>query len=96
MKNIPKKIYLQIGEDCDCEDWNDVYPSHEVTWCGDKINDNDIEYGLLGDNRREIGYIDLFSCLRATFDILPSENEMDEFKKQLKDKGHVICYTYLC
>jgi len=43
MKNIPKKIYLQIG-DCDCEDWNDVYPLNGITWCIDKISDNDIEF----------------------------------------------------
>lgn len=43
MKNIPKKIYLQIG-DCDCEDWNEIYPSSEITWCVDNIFETDIEY----------------------------------------------------
>lgn len=46
IKNLPKHIYLQIGEDCDHDDWNDIYPSHEVSWCADKINDNDIVYNL--------------------------------------------------
>ena len=42
MENIPEKIYLQIGDDCpDDIDFKDL---HEVTWCVDKINDNDIEY----------------------------------------------------
>lgn len=50
IKNLPKTIYLQIGEDCDHDDWNKIYPSHEVTWCEDKINNNDIVYRL--DKRR--------------------------------------------
>ena len=42
MKNIPKTIYLQIGEEChDDIDFNEL---SGVTWCVDKINDNDIEY----------------------------------------------------
>jgi hypothetical protein len=42
MKDAPKTIYLQVCEEneCDSEFWE-----HEgVTWCGDKINDSDIEY----------------------------------------------------
>lgn len=50
IKNLPKTIYLQIGEDCDHDDWNKIYPSHEVSWCEDKINNNDIVYRL--DKRR--------------------------------------------
>jgi len=50
IKNLPKKIYLQIGEDCECSNWNEIYPSHEVSWCEDKIEDNDIVYIL--DKRR--------------------------------------------
>ncbi len=44
MKNIPDKIYLQVGADCDADDFNDVYPGEDITWCADQINDNDIEY----------------------------------------------------
>ena len=42
MKNIPEKIYLQV--DPENENPNDFNDLHEVTWCQDKINDNDIEY----------------------------------------------------
>lgn len=41
MKNIPEKIYLQIGDECDSEDFNEL---SEVSWCKDKIYDNDIEF----------------------------------------------------
>ena len=50
IKNLPEVIYLQIGEDCDETDWNKIYPANEVSWCVDKINDNDIVYRL--DKRR--------------------------------------------
>ncbi len=40
MINTPKTIYLQIGEG----DVNDFNKLAEVTWCEDKINDNDIEF----------------------------------------------------
>ena len=49
-KNPPKVIWLQIGEDCDCheiKDWRD----HDITWCVDKIFDNDIRYVL--DKRQQ-------------------------------------------
>jgi hypothetical protein len=41
MKNIPDKIYLQIGENADDVDFNDLY---EITWADEPIFDNDIEY----------------------------------------------------
>ena len=41
MKNIPEKIYLQIGEECDVEDYEEL---DGVTFCGEKIFSNDIEY----------------------------------------------------
>ena len=42
MKNIPERIYLQIGaetpKDCNFEELD------EVTWCQDRISEDDIEY----------------------------------------------------
>jgi hypothetical protein len=50
--NIPEKIYLQIGNDCpEDEDFNDL---SEVSWCKDKIYDNDIEYRLQSDIKGEV------------------------------------------
>ena len=40
MKNIPEKIYLQLGEDIG-EDFKD---HHEISWCVDKIFYTDLEY----------------------------------------------------
>lgn len=42
MKNVPERIYLQI--DADGETPSDFNELHGVSWCSDKINDNDIEY----------------------------------------------------
>lgn len=46
IKNLPKKIYLQIG-DIDANNGVDFDELTGVTWCADKINDNDIEYQLV-------------------------------------------------
>ena len=42
LKNIPNKIFLNIGFKPEKgDDFNDL---EEVTWCVDKVDDNDIEY----------------------------------------------------
>lgn len=42
MKNIPEKIYLNLGEDCPADvDFRDL---SEVTWSETKVFPNDIEY----------------------------------------------------
>ena len=48
MKNIPKKIYLQIPFDDYGKDQNfkKVLLEEEVTWCTDKINKTDVKYVL--------------------------------------------------
>jgi len=46
MKNIPKKIFLQIGEDVDKKDNIDFNELAGVTWCVEKINKTDLEYVL--------------------------------------------------
>jgi hypothetical protein len=54
LKNIPTKIYLQIPDDVEPEvDFNDVLKSlgTDLTWCQDKINENDIEYHLATSDR---------------------------------------------
>ena len=44
MKNIPEKIYLQIGFEPDgCDDFTKL---HDVSWCVDKVFPSDIEYTL--------------------------------------------------
>ena len=44
MKNLPKKIYLQVDLDNENpEDFNELLC---VTWCDERINDSDIEYEL--------------------------------------------------
>lgn len=48
MKNIPAKIYLQIGDKRDIghvKDFNELYPG-AITWCPEKINKSDIEFRL--------------------------------------------------
>jgi hypothetical protein len=42
----PEKIYLQIGDDLRIDEY-DFEDLADVTWCIDKISDNDIEYKLV-------------------------------------------------
>lgn len=44
MTNIPKTIYLQIGDECPTDDGEDFNKLYGVSWCADKIFENDIEY----------------------------------------------------
>jgi hypothetical protein len=44
MKNVPDKIYLQVGDDDLFEADGDFKELSEVSWCQDKIYDSDIEY----------------------------------------------------
>ena len=46
MTNIPKTIYLQIREDCPTDDSEDFNTLAGVSWCSERINENDIEYAL--------------------------------------------------
>lgn len=44
MKNIPEKIYLQVHGDAWDENMTDFNELVGVTWCKDRINDDDLEY----------------------------------------------------
>lgn len=46
MKNIPKKIYLVLGNECPTDDGVDFGELAEVGWCADRLSENDIEYTL--------------------------------------------------
>ncbi len=49
MKNLPKFIYLQVDADGETpEDFNDL---SEVSWCAQRIHENDIKYRLTIDNK---------------------------------------------
>ena len=44
MKNLPKRIYLQVDPDNENpEDFSDL---SGVTWCTERVNKSDIEYQL--------------------------------------------------
>jgi hypothetical protein len=44
MKNLPEKIYLQIGEEADINDTFDFNELVGVSWCSDKIEESDVEF----------------------------------------------------
>ena len=78
MKNIPNKIFLNIGYEPEKgDDFNDL---GEVTWCVDKVNDSDIEY-----QRKPIWY-----DLRKNPKDLPNNRDKVIVKAEY-DKGE-YCY----
>lgn len=46
MKNIPTKIYLQLGPQApdETDDFNEASKDGAVSWCADKVDGHDIEY----------------------------------------------------
>ena len=51
MKNIPKEIYIQIGDDVSIKDNIDFKDLTEVTWSADRINNTDIIYCRKQENK---------------------------------------------
>lgn len=74
MKNLPKKIYLQI--DADGETPEDFKELHGVSWCEDKINDNDCEYLLQTLTEAQINLID--EITKYHFDLSKSVTVCEE------------------
>ena len=93
IKNIPKKIYLQVGEIDKGEtiDFNDIYNDFEggnITWCVDKIYDSDIEYRLKEKNPATCnkiakGIITLCGSTRFYKTFL-------EINNKLTEKGYIV------
>lgn len=56
MKNLPEKIYLQIGEDCpDDVDFKDL---KEITWSTEQIFENDIVFEIASFQNNSVVRID--------------------------------------
>lgn len=55
MKNVPDKIYLNIGEDQDLLGYDVDFTKDlaEVTWCEDRIHESDIEYVKAAPSEQE-------------------------------------------
>lgn len=57
MKNIPEKIYLQVGDLADEEiretDFNDL-SEEDITWCVDKVFPTDIEFACTGSEEENL------------------------------------------
>ena len=96
MKEAPKVIYLQIGEDCqgDDIDWS------EATWCTDKVFDNDIEYRKpqqmqqdIRDYRNDIEQLKseigrLRNALEWLVKLKRSKDENGKTREYIEDKPH--------
>jgi hypothetical protein len=75
MKNLPEKIYLQIGEEADINDDIDFNELVGVSWCSDKIEESDVEFvrsDIAEQMAKEFALFAVQNAKRGT------ENECDE------------------
>ena len=54
LENIPKEIYINVGDDEHCEIDFNFDDLTDVTWCTHAIDDNDIKYYLADDVDKHI------------------------------------------
>jgi hypothetical protein len=82
IKNLPNKIYLQVGDlqENEIVDFNELT---DVTWCEDKINDSDIEYYLQDKKTIAKGVITLCGSTRFYETFLAVNNS-------LTAKGYIV------
>ena len=75
IKNIPDKIYLQVGDNVGWDvDFKELEDTGEVTWCSDKIENWDIEY--IRASRLE--HLVNQEVERRIAERMPSEEEIDD------------------
>jgi hypothetical protein len=65
MKNIPKKIFLQLGFKDECEDFKELF-NEAVTWADCRLDRGDIEYVLKSEYEKLEGERDEYKKLLAT------------------------------
>ena len=82
IKNIPDKIYLQVGDNIGWEvDFKELEDTGEVTWCSDKIENWDIEYIRASELERLVNQ----EVEKRIAGVMPTKNEIGN-AAQLFDK----------
>lgn len=86
MKNIPQKIYLQLGDDY-LDESSDFNKCSEVTWCEDRQDESDTEYVLAEYTKRASQSPELINEILTKYmewaENLPAKN----FDKWSKEEG---------
>ena len=97
IKNIPDKIYLQVGDNIGWEvDFKELEDTGEVTWCSDKIENWDIEYIRASELERLVNQ----EAEKRIAERMPSDEEMEsEIDRSPIDMafagGFAECYKWL-
>ena len=89
MKNIPKKIYLQVvgGDatvDDSIDDWNDLLYSM-ITWSDHRINDTDIEFvfsDVAGQSEQLLSFLEWYDSNVCQNDCRSREDLVKDFLNQ--------------
>jgi hypothetical protein len=78
MKNVPERIYLQVGEMTDEEfreiDFHDL---DEVTWCEDKVSKTDIEFRRNEDSKYRDLLVSILSTIAESADMTEAQDGLD-------------------
>lgn len=78
MKNVPERIYLQVGEMTDEEfreiDFHDL---DEVTWCEDKAFKTDIEFHRNEDSKYRDLLVSILSTIAEAADMTEAQDGLD-------------------
>jgi hypothetical protein len=83
MKNIPEKIYLQVGDECpDDANFNDL---REVSWCSTKEFNNDIEYQLSKQEPQQGWTDEGLEILKRLVELKNMKDEGFNNKQEVKD-----------
>lgn len=78
MKNIPNRIYLQVGEMSD-EEYRetDFHDLDEVTWCEDKAFKTDIEFHRNEDSKYRDLLVSILSTIADAADVTEANDGLD-------------------
>ena len=84
LKNVPKEIYINVGDDEHCEIDFNFDDLTDVTWCDHAIDCNDIKYYLADDVYKRIDKLtELLSEKEDT--IIEQQEEIIVFKELLRE-----------
>lgn len=85
MKNLPKKIYLQVvgeGEINEEEDFNKFYP-REIPWSQVRLNDNDFKFIRIDLDKEKIeSFIEQYNIVREIHHL---DDELLKFLNSIRE-----------
>lgn len=93
MKNVPKRIYLQITDTHESDDFND---HDDITWCVDRINDTDISYIVESEDKsKDAGSRNFKEIINKTGKEVKVVDNNGNLITSFPTKGYTFCELIL-